>query len=96
MISVLAPASFSVYIIHAHPRIYAQFIEKAFSHYADYSMLGMIGAVLLTATVIYLICTVIDTLRSRLFQALRLRQRLTRLEEKWIGDLWNTPKDNNK
>lgn len=88
VLSVLAPASFSVYIMHAHPLVYQYFSKGAFQPYADYSAVGTVAAVVLTAVIVYCACAAVDTLRIRLFQALGLRKRLYRLEERLVGDLW--------
>lgn len=87
-ISVFAPVSFGVYILHTHPQVFDILLKDLFVPFASYSTGGLVGAVLLTAAAVYAACTAVDLLRIRLFKALRLRQRLQRLEEKLVGDLW--------
>ena len=88
-LSVLAPASFSVYNIHAHPSLCPRFFKGAFKSYAFFPTVGLITAVFLTAIAVFGVCILIDTLRQRLFKALAIRRRLQTLEEKWIGGLWD-------
>lgn len=73
LIRVLSPLSFGVYLIHVHPVIYER-IGGLFYPYVQLPVWEMTLAVPLTAAGIYLICTVIDWLRSRLFQVLHLEK----------------------
>ena len=69
----LAPFAFGVYLVHGHSVIYRQ-LGWRFHSYLQLPVWGMGIAVVLTAAVIYLICTLVDWLRSLLFKALRLER----------------------
>lgn len=92
VIGWLASASFGVYIIHAHPQVYGHIFFGSFEPLAAWHPLAMVAGVLLLAAGFYLLCALIDHGRLWLFDKLRLRQRLDRLEENRIGDLWKDPK----
>lgn len=89
IISLLSPLSFGVYIMHTHPQISNFFfVDKPFAVFGDYPIPLMILAVLASAAGMFVCFGVIDWLRIRLFDALKLKKRLLALEEKYIGDLW--------
>ena len=81
IVRLLAPAAFSVYLIHEHPQVRAGLISGRFARYAAGNPLGMIAKVLFAALAIFAVCCMIDQLRLLLFRALRIRQALD-----WIAD----------
>lgn len=87
-IAVLSPMAFSVYLIHVHPLMWQHVMWGRFAAFGSYGTVKLAFFVLAAAMGIYLGCSAIDCLRSRLFRWLKLRQRLLSLEEKWLGDLW--------
>ncbi len=89
LIRLFAPASFSVYLIHANPLVWDHFLVQRFAKYAEYSLWGEILLVLLTALAIYLLCSLIDFLREGIFKVLKLKQCLANLEERCLKNLWN-------
>lgn len=92
IIRLLSPLSFGVYIMHAHPQISNFFfVDKPFAAFADYPVVLMLLAVMVTAAAMFVCFGAIDWLRIRLFDALKLKQRLLALEETYIGDLWSEP-----
>jgi len=82
LIAFLAPAAFGVYVIHRHPLIWEHLLYHRFAAFADLSPLALVGAVLLSALGIFAVCLLIDLLRVRVFQLLKIRQRCLALEEK--------------
>lgn len=89
VIQLFSPVSFGVYILHQQPQIAAFLFRKnRFAAFADYPVPLMIGAILLSAFVLFAFFAAIDKLRLLLFQKLNLKKRLLALEEKNIGDLW--------
>lgn len=82
IIALFAPAAFGVYIIHVHPLVWDNLMLNRFVSYASLSPLALAGAVLLTAFGIYLVCSLIDLLRIRIFKLLKIRKRCMALEEK--------------
>ena len=90
VISLVSPLAFSVYIIHMQEDIKKiLFNTDLFKFIADLVTPLMVVVVLLCAVSIFVACALIDKLRLLLFEKLRIRQHLLRLEEKWIGNLWN-------
>lgn len=89
IIKIFAPAAFSVYIIHGQPLVWERVLEQRFSHYAAYSVPLEVALVLLTAAVIYTVCSLIDLVRAKIFKVLKLKQRLAALEAKYLGGLWD-------
>lgn len=88
LITWLGGASFGVYVLHEHPQIRKYTISK---HAYQLSYLGnveIVVGVVLSALALYIACALVDSLRQKIFDALRLRQRLDALETKLIGDPW--------
>lgn len=89
-IRFFSPLAFSVYLIHVQPLVWITLIGDRFSHYASCSAPVLAIVVLLTALVIYFVCSIIDILREKLFEIFKVRARLESIEEKYIGTIWNT------
>ena len=81
----LAPLSFSVYIIHTHPLIWECVLKGAFKKYSAYGPLQVIPAVLMTALAIFLLCSLVDLVRRKLFDLLRIRKMCVLIESKLSG-----------
>ncbi len=91
IIRLLAPVSFGVYIIHMHPFMQDVFFgNMRYRFLIQYSAPVLAAAVILTCVVIFLVCAGLDWLRLWLFKGLKLKQRLQKLEDKYIGNLWNS------
>lgn len=80
--SFLSPMSFSVYIIHLHPLLWGNVFGKRFAPIADMNVALGVLAVLGATLGIYLACSVIDLPRHYLFKALKLKKRLSQLEDR--------------
>ena len=87
-IAILGGASFSVYLLHEHPKIRLHTISKYSYLLAELNIPMMLAGTILAAMVIYVACTLVDLVRERIYRALRIRQRLDALETRLIGDLW--------
>lgn len=79
IIAFVSPMSFGVYLVHTHPIVFAK-MGNRFSEYAALPCVLEILAVLGTAAVIYLICSLIDYIRLRIFKILHIREKLDLLE----------------
>ena len=88
VIAFFAPLAFSVYLIHYAPLIRDKFLLESMKPLTKLSAPVMGLAVLAIALAIFLACALIDSLRELLFKKLKVRERLGRLEDKLIGDLW--------
>ena len=75
-IALFSPAAFGVYLIHKQEYVAGFFIRGKFVQYLELSVVEMIGAVLLTAIVIFTICILIDLVRYKVFTLLKIKQRL--------------------
>ncbi len=82
LIKFAAPLAFGVYLIHDHQLVRKAVMAKRFVHFTNFHPLAMLGAVLLTALCIYLVCTLIEWGRSLLFRVLRVDRGMRCLEEK--------------
>lgn len=81
VISVLAPASFGVYILHLHPFLWVNFFNDAFTSFGQLSLWKCIGAVILTVICIYLLGSFVDLLRIRMFALLHIPQLAIKIEQ---------------
>lgn len=89
VIGWISPAAFGVYLIHCQPYIMDRIFEPdRFGFLAQYHPVLMVCAILLIAVAIFVVCILIDKARIWVFQKLKLKQHLLKLEEKYIGDLW--------
>ena len=90
VISVLAPASFGIYILHMQYDVLNLIFRLPLFRWIAYRPAPvMILMVLLAAVVLYLICAVIEKLRQWLFAVLKVQKGLEKLENKLLGNLWN-------
>ena len=89
IIKLFAPAAFSVYVIHGQPQIWNYLLEQNFARFASLSVPLEVMCVLLTAVAVYIVCSLIDLIRENLFKALKIKQHLSRLEDKYLTNLWN-------
>lgn len=71
-ISMLARTSFGVYIIHTHPLIWGNLLTDRFVPYLNYPISVTVIAVILTAVVIYSVCTLLDWLAEKFLKLVRI------------------------
>ena len=83
-----APLSFGVYLIHVQGYIWRQLFKNAFAYYAEFNWIALVFSVLGTAIAIYIVCSLIDFLREKLFGLLKIKKGLNRLEAKFLPNLW--------
>lgn len=81
-IRVFSPAAFGVYLIHEHELIKHHAIKGTFAFFARFSTPVMILLVLATAAVIFTGCLFLDLVRHKVFQWLKVKERLEALEDK--------------
>ena len=87
IISVLAPLSFGVYLIHCHPIIMNNFIDNSFAWIANEPLYYALPLVLGVAFAIFAACLVIDKVRLTLFNLCRIR-KLSSVIEKAVGKIF--------
>ena len=82
IIEILASTSFGVYIVHTHTVI-ANWCNKRFTPFNDYNPILFVLATIGTSLTMYVASTIIDYLRYRLFELIKLRKFLLKMEEKF-------------
>lgn len=87
-IGVISPCAFGVYIIHAHPLLWDRLITYRYAHYISYNPLVMVLCVFLTALVMFTLFALVDFIRLKIFNALKIKQLLLKLEAKLTGGMW--------
>lgn len=80
IIGILAPLSFSVYLIHYNPLVKINILQDRFSGYVQYGVLKFIVMLIATVLVIFVGCVLIDSVREFLFKVLKLRQKIISFE----------------
>lgn len=76
LIAVASPLAFSVYLIHTHPLIWDNLISGLFSEYRNIKLIPLVmGAVLLSAAAIYVVCSLLDLIRFQIFRVIGVRRR---------------------
>lgn len=73
-ISIISSASFSVYLISDNIHIRGKFILNQFDNFSQYSPGKMIFILFASVILIYIICTIIDLLRQKLFKICHVKQ----------------------
>lgn len=88
IISKISPLAFGVYLIHVHPFLWNVMTYKL-TGLAQGSPIRLVAGVLTVSLGVFLICIIIDFIRSALFNVLKIKKRLIALEERVLGDFWN-------
>ena len=83
-VSMLSPAAFGVYLIHDHRGIREGFIAGRFAFLAEWPIPLMASGVILFALAIFVGCLLIDWGRCQVFRRIRVKERLEKLEDKFI------------
>lgn len=78
----LAPMTFGVYLIHDNGLIRNTLIKGSFAIYKTMPPMKMVCAILGTAIAIYLICSIIDWFRIKLFNLLKINEFCKNIEDK--------------
>ena len=89
LVSALGATSFGVYLIHDHPLIRRYTISTYSYPLAGLDTLLAVPGVILASAGIYMVCMLIDMLRQKLFDLLRVKQMFAALENKLVGNLWD-------
>ena len=89
VIKLLAPLTFGIYLIHVHDCIFSQF-RNAFTWIAEKRALLILPVLLGVALVIFLLCAVLEWLRLRLFQLLRVADFCNGVEARLRASLFRS------
>lgn len=82
MVHLLSPAALGVYLIHVHPLVWEYGIKGVSAAFAEDTPICLAISVLGLALAIYLVCSVVDLLRLKLFTLLRVQNRLKIIDER--------------
>ncbi len=88
IISLFAPLTFGVYLIHNHLLIRKYIVTKYFLWLLNYNSYKLISLEVIISFIIFLICSLIDYLRYILFKLFRIRELCIKVENtfKLIGN----------
>lgn len=86
-VPILAPLSFSVYLINTNFFVWQYIMPSRYADYAGFSAPLLIAAVFGSALFIYISCSVIDFIRNCIFKLLRIKENLDKFERKYIKNL---------
>lgn len=87
LIAAASPLAFSVYLIHTQPIFWNQTFKGIFSKYSSLPWPLILIAVPVTALGIYLFCTLIDAVRKKIFDLIKVRSISERIA-KLVGVVW--------
>lgn len=87
-IAIFSATSFSVYLIHENPYVRVNVIKEIAKVFPklNAALLGI--GVLVAAVLIYLVCSLIDIGREKLFKALRVKKTINNIEAKLTKNIW--------
>lgn len=74
LIAFASPLAFSVYLIHTNPLLWDRTFKGAFSEYSSLPWPVILIVVPAIALGIYVICTLIDAIRKKIFEIFRVRR----------------------
>ena len=89
IVAFIAPCTFGVYIIHAHPLMWDRLITYKYAHFIDYNPILMILAAVGSAIILFCVLWSVDFVRHCIFRLFRIKNLLQRCENKLIKGLWN-------
>lgn len=82
-IKCIAPLSFSVYLIHTQSFFWYAMTNR-FISYVSYSTFKLILSIILTAIIIYSLCSIIDLIRKFIFQLLHIQNFIKRIDKHFV------------
>lgn len=82
LIAFFAPFTFGIYIIHSHPFVWNKILINRFTYFTNLHPILLVIAVLLTSTLIFTGCSIIEWCRIKIFKLLHLYELCKKLEEK--------------
>ncbi len=83
-VALLSPSAFGVYLIHTNKVVWTNVLKGSLTAIKDLPAPAYLGALLGAALAIYAVCTAVDLCRELLFSSLKLKGRLTRLEDRYL------------
>ena len=74
IIGFFSPMALGVYTIHANPLIWNLFVKDFATNYVQYGSFVFIILIIVSALLIYLVCSLIDYIRIKFFQLARVKR----------------------
>lgn len=90
IIQVCSPLYFAIYLIHEHPLVRDTFVVEQFGYLLDEPILNMLIHLAGIVASICIICMLVDAVRYGIFRVLKLRERLTALEDRFTAPYINS------
>jgi hypothetical protein len=84
MISLFAPASLGVYLIHVCKPIWNEVVKDFSRPFIKYDGVEMLVWIMVSAVVIYLGCSLIELLRIQLFKVLKINKLCLFIENVYV------------
>lgn len=85
-VATISPLTFGIFVIHVLPLFNGHVIKDRSLPFASYSPIVMLLAVLGASAAIFAVCAAIDFVRARLFDLLKVKERLLKLEKKLLKE----------
>lgn len=82
IIKFLSPMTLGVFLIHTSPIIYRKVLLNCLAPFTSETFFILLGIVVLSVLIIYVVCSLIDFLRILLFKCLRVSRVLTFVQSK--------------
>lgn len=87
IVLILSPATFGVYLIHTQPLVWKYIWTNLFHSYISFSPLKLAIMVVITAAVVYVLLSIIDMMRNKIFNLLKVRENVIKIENCFIETL---------
>lgn len=84
VVAAISPLTFGVYLFHVHPLVYDQLVYLCMVPFGGLTFPVLLGLLVLLCAGVYLLCLMLDWLRLKLFELLRVKQFTQRLEKKLL------------
>ncbi len=81
IVQIFSPATFGVYLIHTHPLFWVHIWANSFKSFISFPPLKLMLSVLIISAFIYVLLSFVDILRSQLFNLLKIKNKVTKLEQ---------------
>lgn len=82
IIKILSPATLGVYIIHLHPLIWNYYLQDIAINFVNNNAVIMVILIISLALLIYLVCSMLDIVRKKVFNIFHINKVCFFLEEK--------------
>ncbi|MBQ5602728.1 MAG: hypothetical protein IIU77_07915, partial [Clostridia bacterium] len=85
LIAFFSPATLGIYLIHVQPLVFEYIIKDAFAPFVNKHFAIMIAYIFIAVLAIFILCSIIELLRIRLFKLLKVGKLCEIIENKLNG-----------